>query len=334
MSFTRRTLLQLAGVSTLSAAMARAVRAEGGAAAASLHLAQARVIPDDDPLPFANRTPVRCGEAALRVRDLDKMIAYYRHALGLTVLEKPANGAVMGVPDVPLLHLLSRPDAPFEPPTDAGLFHIAFLMPTRHDLARWLTHVARTRIPVTGFADHSVSEAVYLDDPEGNGLEVYSDRPTSTWAWRDGTVTMGTNQLDIDDIVSLVRNGHTPYETAPERLRIGHMHLRVGNIPSGRAFYERALGLASTRGQSPHSAFLASGGYHHHIAINIWSSEGASTRSPASTGLDWFSLHVAQDDLLDAQSKRLENEGASLARVDRGIRATDPWGTQVRLIKV
>ncbi len=285
-------------------------------------------------LPFANRTPIRCGQAALRVRDLDKMAGYYRTALGLAVIEKTPDRAVMGVPGVPLLHLVSRPDAPFEDQTEAGLFHIAFLMPTRHDLARWLVHAARTRIPLTGFADHSVSEAIYLDDPEGNGIEVYSDRPADRWEWRDGTVTMGTHNLDIDDIVELVRDNHVPYATAPDGLRIGHMHLRVGDIPKGRAFYLDALGLASTRGQTSHSAFLASGGYHHHIAINVWRSGGAGARKPNSTGLDWFSLHVAEDDLLTGQTERLRMNGTPVTAISGGVEVSDPWGTSLRLIKV
>ena len=333
-SFTRRTLLQLAGASTLTAAMAGAVRAEGGALMPFIHRTQARDAMPTGELPFANRPPVRCGQAALRVRDLDAMIAYYRSAIGLHVLEKSDDRAVMGVPGVPLLNLLSTPNAPIEHQTEAGLFHIAFLMPTRLDLALWLMHAAQKRIPLTGFADHSVSEAIYLDDPEGNGLEIYSDRPTNTWQWRDGAVTMGTHQLDLDNIVGLVRKEHAPYAQAPDQLRIGHMHLRVGDIPSGRDFYERTIGLASTRGQSPHSAFLASGGYHHHLAINIWRSEGAGARSAESTGLDWFSLHVTQDELLAAQRERLSKEGAAVTNIESGIEVADPWGTTLRLVKV
>jgi len=331
---TRRTLLHLAGVSTLTAAMTGALRAEGGALRPLVHLAQSRGEASPDELPFANRTPVRCGQAALRVRDLDTMIGYYQRAIGLTLLDKSDGRAVLGVPGTPLLHLVSRPKAPVEHQTQAGLFHIAFLMPTRADLARWLVHAAQTRIPLTGFADHNVSEAIYLDDPEGNGLEIYSDRPVSSWQWNGPTVTMGTEQLNIDSLVTSVRDDRTAYERAPDRLRIGHMHLRVGDIPAGRAFYEGALGLASTRGNRPSAAFLASGGYHHHIAINIWQSAGAGARSAETTGLDWFSLNVEKADVLAAQAERLKKGGAIVNDIDGGIEVADPWGTSLRLVKV
>lgn len=331
-SLTRRALLRLAGASTLSAAMAGAVRAEGGV----LHLLERPSAEEEElapgELPFAHRTPVRCGQAALRVRDLDMMVGFYRDAIGLAVLERSRDGAVMGAGGTALLHLSARPDAPFEHRSQAGLFHIAFLMPTRTDLARWLVHAAHARTPLTGFADHSVSEAIYLDDPEGNGLEVYADRPARTWQWSGGVVTMGTHPLDVDAIVALTDTARSTYEAAPDRLRIGHMHLRVGDIAAGRAFYERALGLDSTRGENPASAFLSSGGYHHHVAMNVWNSAGAGPRDAATTGLDWFSLHVETDELLAEKRERLGEEGLDLSEIAGGVETADPWGTRLRLV--
>lgn len=315
---TRRTLLRLAGVSTLTMAMAGAVRAEGGAA--------------PGPLPFAARTPVRCGEAALRVRDLDRMIAFYRQAIGLQLIHRGADDAVMGAGGVPLLHLVARPDAPFERPNAAGLFHIAFLMPSRADLARWLVHAAMLRVPLSGFANHSVSEAIYLDDPEGNGLEIYADRSPQLWQWTDGVVTMGTHPLDVDNILALTTTERDTYTGAPDLLRIGHMHLRVGDIPAGRAFYQQALGLASTRGDNPRAAFLSSGGYHHHVAINTWNSAGAGPRAAATTGLDWFSLQVADPAVLQGQVARLKGSGQAVTEIASGIEVADPWGTSLRLV--
>ncbi len=325
---TRRNLLRLAGVATTSAAMIGAVRAEGGL----LHLLD-RTPQTDDPdpgtLPFANLTPVRCGEAALRVRDLDTMVAFYRDAIGLSVLDHTAGGATMGVEGTALLHLVSRPDAPYEPPTQAGLLHIAFLMPTRTDLARWLVHAAFTQVRLTGFADHSVSEAIYLDDPEGNGLEIYADRPKERWEWSDGVVTMGTHPLDVDALIALTDSTNDTYSGAPDRLRIGHMHLRVGDIAAGRKFYQQALGLDQTRGENPASAFLSSGGYHHHVAMNTWNSDGAGRRDNKATGLDWFSLHVADEAVFTHQTRRLGSPD-----VNGTIEARDPWGTFVRLVKI
>ncbi|MGG5820651.1 VOC family protein [Falsiroseomonas sp. HW251] len=284
----------------------------------------------DAPLPFALRTPISVAEAALRVRDLPAMERFYREALGLEVVARDAGGVVLGVRGTPILHLLDRPGARLEAPTEAGLFHIAFLMPTRLDLARWILHAAETRIPVGGAADHIVSEAIYLEDPEGNGIEVYSDRPESGWDWQDGKVAMGTLGLDVRAILAAMPPGTSGWTGAPAGLRIGHMHLRVGQVPVGRTFYDEALGLRATTGRDLHAAFLASGGYHHHVAINSWNSAGAGTRDTGTTGLDWFSLAVRDPTLFDAQLARL---GDAATPIEGGVEASDPWGTRVRLMR-
>lgn len=320
-NFSRRSLLQFAGIGTLSAAYFGALRAEGWAAAGPIAV------------PFAHTTPIRVGEAALRVRDLDMMIAFYRDAIGLELIAQDGGRATLAAGGKPLLHLTALPSAPHESRRAAGLFHIAFLMPTREHLARWLVHAAITRTPLTGFADHRVSEAIYLDDPEGNGLEVYGDRAPERWQWDNGLVTMGSEPLDIDAILALTDVQRDTYTGAPAGLAIGHMHLRVGDIPRGRAFYQTALGLDPTIGNREDAAFLSSGGYHHHLAINTWSSAGAGSRSADTTGLDWFSLKVTTDALLAAQRERLANAGAVID-VEGGFAASDPWGTEVRLVRV
>ncbi len=318
---TRRALLKLAGAASLSAALAGAVRAEGGAAAA------VSAAPG-----FANLTPVSIGAAALRVGDRDRVTAFYREAIGLSVLAQASDRTVLGAGGVALLTLIDTPDAEIEPPTKAGLFHIAFLMPGRRELAQWLVHAAFTRVPLSGFADHNVSEAVYLEDPEGNGLEIYADRPASDWEWKDGVVTMGTHTLDIDAILDLTTTERDTYTGAPEGLRIGHIHLRVGDIAAGRRFYGQALGLDSTRGERRDAAFLSSGGYHHHVALNTWNSAGAGARDPRTTGLDWFSLKARDGATVDAQAARLRGDGWTVAAIADGVEATDPWGTRVRLL--
>lgn len=322
--FTRRRLLALAGASTLSAAMAGAVRAEGGGVAVAAAPPAAAL-----PRPFATTTPVRIGAAALRVRDPGAMALWYGQVLGLTVLERGPDGAVMGADGVPLLHLIAAPDASPDSPSSAGLFHIAFLMPDRAALARWLVHAAAMRVPLDGFADHSVSEAVYLSDPEGNGLEVYADRPREKWLWQNGVVTMGTYSLDIDGLLALADTRSDSYGIVPPGTRIGHVHLRVGDIPAGRTFYESGLGLASTRGLRTDSAFLASGGYHHHVALNIWQSAGAPPRDPRAAGLAWFELVVTDPALMAGIASRMPRaEAAGAGR----LVAADPWGTEVRII--
>lgn len=320
-SLTRRTLLHLAGASSLAAAMTGAVRAEGGPVAA----------PPAGP-GFAGRTPLRIGQTCLRVRDIERVSAFYRDVLGLSVLARGEAGVTLGTSDGALLMLEARPSASVEPPTQAGLFHTAFLMPTRKDLAHWLVHVARNRTPLTGFADHSVSEAVYLDDPEGNGIEVYADRPPGHWRWEAGRVVMGTHRLDVDDILALTDTRADDYAKAPDGLRIGHVHLRVGDVDQGDRFYRDLVGLEPTLRRDS-ASFLSSGRYHHHLALNTWNSAGAGMRDGSATGLDWFSLVTAKAELLAETHQRLAAAGQAARPISGGFESSDPWGTRVRLLQ-
>ena len=315
---TRRTLLHLAGASSLNAAAVGAAQAEGSAGGGPT---------------FANRTPMRVGMVTLRVRDLDLVADYYRDSIGLTVMQRSATSARLGSGGVPLLDLERREGAAREARNAAGLYHTAFLMPTRKDLARWLVHAAANKIPLTGFADHLVSESVYLDDPEGNGIEVYADRAPELWKWDSGTVTMATDQLDIDGLLALADTRTTSYAKAPDGLRIGHMHLRVGDLEQADRFYSGTIGLDPTRKRSG-AAFLSSGRYHHHLGINVWQSSGAGPRDDTATGLAWFSLEVATQEILEAQEQRLRQAGAPAVVITDGIETSDPWGTKVRLIRV
>jgi len=281
---------------------------------------------------FANRTPMRIGMVTLRVRDLDRVADYYRDAIGLTVMQRTADRARLGSGGIALLDLERREGAARDRPNAAGLYHTAFLMPTRKDLARWLVHAAINKIPLSGFADHRVSESVYLDDPEGNGIEVYADRAPELWQWNAGTVTMATDQLDIDGLLTLTNPRISYYAKAPDGLRIGHMHLRVGDLEAADRFYGGTIGLDPTRKRNG-AAFLSSGRYHHHLGINTWESAGAGARDDGATGLAWFSLEIAAPELLQAQEQRLQ-AGAQATAVPDGIETTDPWGTRVRLIKV
>ncbi|MCK1638146.1 VOC family protein [Bradyrhizobium sp. 157] len=315
---TRRTLLHLAGASSLSAAAVAAAQAEG--------------VADGGPT-FANRTPMRIGMVTLRVRNLDLVTDYYRDAIGLTVMQRTATGARLGAGGVALLDLTLRAGAASEARNAAGLYHTAFLMPTRKDLARWLVHAATNKVPLSGFADHLVSESVYLDDPEGNGIEIYADRAPESWKWDGGTVAMATDPLDIDGLLALTNPRISNYAGAPDGLRIGHMHLRVGDLEQADRFYGGAIGFDPTRKRTG-AAFLSSGRYHHHLGINVWQSAGAGRRNDAATGLAWFSLEVASEEILQAQEQRLRQAGAPAAAITNGIETADPWGTKVRLIKV
>jgi len=289
--------------------------------------------PNPSALPtFANRTPLHIGTVGLIARDLDKLTNYYRDLLGLTVTERTGKLARLGTGGVTLLEIEHRPDALPDDPSTAGLYHTAFLMPTRQDHARWIMHIARNRVPITGASDHGVSEAFYLDDPEGNGIEVYNDRPAERWTWADGLVVMKTNQLDIEAILDEVDRATATYPAAPEGLRIGHIHLRVGSVEQAEQFYRGPIGLGLTRRRGG-ATFMSSGGYHHHVGANVWHSDGAGARDPDRAGLGWFSMELSEPGAVDAMAAKLRDANAPVAAAPGGIETADPWGTRIRFVK-
>jgi catechol 2,3-dioxygenase len=280
---------------------------------------------------FASRTPLHIGAIGLKVRDLGRVADYYRDVLGLTVLDRGKDAATLGAGEVALVHLEHRPDAKPDDTRTAGLYHTAFLVPTRADLARWILHVARNKTPLTGASDHAVSEAFYLDDPEGNGIEVYHDRPADSWEWTGEALKITTDPLDVEDILREVPPT-AGYDGAPDGLRIGHVHLRVGDVARAEAFYRDGLGLDVTRRRHG-ASFMSSGRYHHHIAGNVWHSAGAGARDEDRAGLSWFSLEAADAAAFEAAKSRLAQAGAPLTATPTGIETADPWGTRLRIVR-
>ena len=281
---------------------------------------------------FANRTPLHIGAVGLVARDLNRLAEFYRDLLGLTVIDSSEKVARLGVAGTTLIEIEHRPDAKPDDAREAGLYHTAFLMPTRQDHARWIMHIARNRVPITGASDHGVSEAFYLDDPEGNGIEVYNDRPRERWQWENDLVVMQTKQLDIEAILTQIDPATATYSSAPEGLRIGHVHLRVGSVEQAEKFYRGAVGLDLTRRRGG-ATFMSSGGYHHHVGANVWHSDGAQKRDDARAGLAWFSVEAANGTTYDALASRLTSAHAPIKTIPDGIETADPWGTRVRFIK-
>jgi catechol 2,3-dioxygenase len=285
---------------------------------------------------FASRTPLHIGAVGLKVRDLDRTTAFYRDALGLSVLGGSENGATLGAGGVPLVHLNHQPGAKPDDPREAGLYHTAFLMPTRGDLARWVLHAARQKVALTGASDHAVSEAFYLDDPEGNGIEVYGDRPAESWQWTGNDLKITTDPLDVDDILREVSTTAT-YPGAPGGLRIGHVHLRVGDVARAEAFYRDGIGLDVTRRRHG-ASFMSSGRYHHHIAANVWHSAGAGERDPQRAGLSWLALEAADGAAFAGVKERLRKAAVALAETSphdpekMAVETADPWGTRLRIV--
>jgi catechol 2,3-dioxygenase len=278
---------------------------------------------------LATRAPVHIGVVRLTVQDLNRLIAFYRDAIGLDLLRSDRDEAVLGAGETGFLCLEHAPDAVRDDGRTAGLYHTAFLMPTRADLARWLRHAGELGVQLTGASDHAVSEALYLDDPEGNGIEVYCDRPAESWRWSDHHVEMTTKPLDLDDLLRAAPAVDRS-DCAPEGLRIGHVHLRVGDLAGAERFWSSGIGLDVTRRRDG-ALFMSSGGYHHHIACNIWHSQGAGARDPNRAGLAWIALDVTDGASLAAVNARLRSAGYSAHSTPEGVESTDPWGTTVRI---
>ncbi|WP_233544093.1 VOC family protein [Salinisphaera sp. Q1T1-3] len=259
--------------------------------------------------------PLSVADVSLVVRDLARVSTFYQRMIGLQPLATDRTEHVLGAGGQPLLRLRADPQARLADRHAAGLFHTAFLMPNRADLGAWLHHaLAADRARLSGASDHAVSEALYLADPEGNGIEIYTDRPRAQWRWVGAAVEMSTMPLDVDD---LLRAARPRWQGVPEATRIGHVHLQVGDIDTAEAFYRDRLGLATTH-HRPGARFFASGGYHHHIATNTWHSAGAGGRTNATTGLAAMTLEATSD--------------GEYAPVEDRTRYLDPWGIVVDVV--
>lgn len=285
--------------------------------------------------PYGRRPPgyrlppaTHVGAVRLRVNDLDRSIAFYEGVLGLTAQRRGTDTADMTTRDG--RRLVSLHAVPGTQPVSRrgrfGLFHFAILLPERASLGRFIAQ-ASGRVPL-GAADHWVSEAVYLSDPDGLGIEVYADRPRRGWQHRDGELAMATETLDMQGLLDAAAG--TTWEGAPAGTRMGHIHLHVGDLADGASFYHAALGLDSMVWSYPGALFLAAGGYHHHLGTNTWSPGPAPAEDEARL-LDWeLVLPTAGDAAQAAASLRA---GGFDADADAGGWVTrDPWGTPLRLV--
>lgn len=272
--------------------------------------------------------PMRIGMVHLKVRDLDAVASFYTSALGLARIAAADGRITLGTGTAPLLEL--RGDLALAPNDrrQAGLFHTAFLLPSQADLARWLAHAVATRLPLQGASDHIVSEAIYLADPEGNGIEVYVDRPVSRWHGPGGGIRMPTDPLDAQALLKATEG--TAWAGFPEGGMIGHVHLQVGDTAKADLFYSGVLGLdIATR--YPGASFYGSGGYHHQLAGNVWNSRRAGRRPQGMGGLSAVEVIVRDAAALARIAARAESVGIDISKDDNGLTLHDPWNTAITL---
>lgn len=264
------------------------------------------------------------GPVTLRVANLDLMTDYYCSNLGLTVITENQSSRVLGGNQHSALILEHTPDLKHAGPSEAGLFHTAFLFQSRSGLAGAVASIARS-MPgsFTGSADHLVSEAFYFDDPEGNGVELYFDRERSSWSWQHGQIQMDTLFLDPN---AYLRNNLIE-DQIPTPPVIGHVHLSVGNLAQAKDFYVDQLGFEVTMNFGGSALFVSVGGYHHHMAMNTWKSRGAGKRQP-TLGLRDVALVLPDGSSLEAAVSRL----SGVRQVaENAFAAEDPWGNQLTL---
>lgn len=275
----------------------------------------------------------RVGAVTLQVADLARSEAFYRTVLGLVRRDGADGRTALGAPGgtESLVELVERPGArPPAPGSRLGLYHFALLVPDRAALGRFARH-ARTLSLRLGMADHLVSEALYLTDPDGLGIEVYADRPRETWRSDAGQLVMATDPLDIDAL--LAQAGQAPFDGLPAGTVVGHVHLHVGDIAEAARFYHDGLGLDKVVWDYPGALFLSAGGYHHHLGTNVWAENAPPAAADDARLLSWtLVLPDAREVERAAQSLQAAGYRVAEPGAHGGRLAEDPWGTPVELV--
>lgn len=270
------------------------------------------------------------GAVHLTVSDLERSIEYYGRVVGLDVVGRDGGSVSLGSGDSELVRLVEERGA--EPvPGSTGLYHFALLLPSRVELARWLAHAARDQVALVGLSDHFVSEALYLSDPDGHGIEIYWDRPRAVW---EGQVAerMTTVPLDVDGLLGELEDPRSEtFGGLPSGTVMGHVHLKVARVAETIEFYRHVLGFALMAQLGPYAAFLSAGGYHHHIGANTWESAGGAPPPPGSAALRHATIVLPDEDERTRVLERVADAGQAPEREDGGFVVRDPSGNRLAL---
>jgi catechol 2,3-dioxygenase len=272
------------------------------------------------------------GTVRLTVADLARAQAFYEQVLGLDATPL-ANGdvALSAAGGRPLVELHGDASAPPLARRATGLFHLALLYPDRRELAFALARLATHRYPLDGASDHLVSEALYLSDPDGNGIELYRDRPREEWRYRDGQLEMATLPLDLDDLLSELRDATAIPSGAPAGTRMGHVHLQVSDLRATEAFYSGVLGFDVVVRGYPGALFVSAGGYHHHLGLNTWNSAGAGPPAAGAVGLRSYDVVLPDAAARETVLERLRAAGTDVTDTPDGPLVRDPSGNGIVL---
>jgi len=272
------------------------------------------------------------GIVSLAVTDLERSLSFYEDVLGFTLLARSGNSAVLGG-ERPLVLLTECKGAPRCPEYTTGLYHLALLLPGRVDLACALRHLFECGYPLQGSADHNISEAIYLSDPDGNGIELYRDRPRSAWPWQHGKLeaTEPSIQLNVESLLAELDGTEFTWRGLSPFTRVGHVHLKVGNLAQSAAFYQGVLGLYETITGISGACFFAAGGYHHHIGCNVWTSLDAPSPSLNAPGLRFFTLALTERMQVMSLASHISNTGIMVEQHQQSYLLRDPANNGILL---
>lgn len=263
------------------------------------------------------------GSVSLTVSNLDRSLSFYQERLGFQLHRRKEDTAYLGAGRSDVLVLTENPGAT-QPGRTTGLYHFAVLVPSRFKLAQSLQRLIETRTPVQGFADHLVSEAIYMPDPDGNGIEIYRDRRREDWPIENGQLRMATDPLDIDGLLEELHGQDSEWEGLHPDTVLGHMHLHVADLGAAERFYRDVLGFDLIMRYGPSASFLSAGGYHHHIGINTWAGVGVPAPPDGAVGLRWFTIVLPNQEALESTSNRIQRAGNQVEERQNEIFLRDP----------
>ncbi|MGE5221888.1 MAG: VOC family protein [Omnitrophica WOR_2 bacterium] len=272
------------------------------------------------------------GPIQINVPDISRSIQFYQQSLGLQLLDRSEKSARLGAGKPEPILMLEQNGNGRPPAGKTGLYHMAILVPSRYDLARSIRRLMEAGWPIEGYADHGVSEAVYLSDPDGNGIEIYRDRPRLEWSYRNGQVQMVTDPIDLEGLLGELQGKDGMEAGMNPDTRLGHVHLKVSSIPDAVQFYVNVLGFDLVQRFGPRAGFVSAGGYHHHIGFNTWESDGAPPPPPGSPGLGYFTIVLPDPEALEQIIDRARQENIPVEPFGRGWQVKDPAGNAIVLM--
>jgi catechol 2,3-dioxygenase len=269
------------------------------------------------------------GLVSLTVSNLDRSLAYYQQNIGLQLRERNGGTATLGAGERNLLKLQELPGARLVRRA-TGLYHFALRVPSRLELARTLHHLIETETPIDGASDHFVSEALYLSDPDGHGLEIYRDRPRSDWYDAQGNFHMSTDPFDLHGVLGELKNGNQPWPGLHPETVMGHVHLQVDDVAQARRFYTETLGFEHMA-DYPMASFVSAGGYHHHIGMNSWMGAGAPPPPENAARLLFYEIYLPDKVSLAGVLERLKKAAIPLSEQETGWLVRDPAQNSILL---